>query len=364
MAGKGLRTLPSPDTGDILYAPDGTQWSDLPAGSNGEVLLISTGVPGWGAAGSVSALDDLTDVDTGVPDNGDLLYFNSGAGNWETIAQGDGGGLDADTVDGQHATAFGDVTGPGSSTDNAIARWDGTGGDTIQNSSVIIDDSNNVSGMESLTFADDKQLQFGDGTEFWIKFDSTNQAFELWNKDGLPALGGDQDRKIISIDYPGNTVILGAGGNMATSPASDVVNLDVEGIVGANSLDIGGTEVIDSSRNGTLVDLETTGGRVLAGQELTATGAPHTLDTSDHVVFADVASGGTFTVNLPASPNDWQRLYIKAFDDRAFPDTLTVGRNGNNINGAGSDLTLGPEQAIVLIFTPNNGWHSFPHVPS
>jgi len=33
---------------------------------------------------------------------------------------------------------------PASSTDNAIARWDGTGGRTLQNSGVTIDDSNNL----------------------------------------------------------------------------------------------------------------------------------------------------------------------------------------------------------------------------
>lgn len=38
----------------------------------------------------------------------------------------------------------GDVTGPVSSTDNAIARWDGTGGDVLQDSGVIIDDSDNL----------------------------------------------------------------------------------------------------------------------------------------------------------------------------------------------------------------------------
>jgi hypothetical protein len=38
----------------------------------------------------------------------------------------------------------GDLSGPGSSTDNAIVRWDGTSGTTTQNSSVTIDDSGNV----------------------------------------------------------------------------------------------------------------------------------------------------------------------------------------------------------------------------
>jgi hypothetical protein len=45
----------------------------------------------------------------------------------------------------------GDVVGAASSTDNAVARFNGTTGKSIQNSSVIIDDSNNVTGVNSLT---------------------------------------------------------------------------------------------------------------------------------------------------------------------------------------------------------------------
>ena len=47
-------------------------------------------------------------------------------------------------------SATGGVVGPGSSTDNAVARFNGTDGGTIQNSGVIIDDSNNVTGVASL----------------------------------------------------------------------------------------------------------------------------------------------------------------------------------------------------------------------
>ena len=45
----------------------------------------------------------------------------------------------------------GDVNGPGSSTDNALVRFDGTTGLQIQNSGIIIDDSNNITGVNSLT---------------------------------------------------------------------------------------------------------------------------------------------------------------------------------------------------------------------
>jgi hypothetical protein len=45
----------------------------------------------------------------------------------------------------------GDVVGPASATDNAVARYDTTTGKLIQNSAVIIDDSNNVTGANTIT---------------------------------------------------------------------------------------------------------------------------------------------------------------------------------------------------------------------
>lgn len=50
----------------------------------------------------------------------------------------------------QAVSGTGDVVGPGSSTDNAIARYDETTGNLIQNSGVIIDDSDNVTGVLSI----------------------------------------------------------------------------------------------------------------------------------------------------------------------------------------------------------------------
>lgn len=77
-------------------------------------------------------------------------------------------------------TNFGDASGPASSTDNAVARFDGAGGKTLQNSGVTIDDSDNmaVPGVVSV----------GDGivTTSTITFD-TSQASgtDLSMKQGL-----------------------------------------------------------------------------------------------------------------------------------------------------------------------------------
>lgn len=106
----------------------------------------------------------------------------------------------------------GDVVGPASATDNAIVRFDGTTGKAIQNSGVIIDDSNNVSGMESLRFATGKGIHDANGNE-QLLFGQTASAVNNWQftnaaTGGLPQLAvvGD-DANII-----GRLVGKGTGG--------------------------------------------------------------------------------------------------------------------------------------------------------
>lgn len=55
------------------------------------------------------------------------------------------------TYDGSAWNIATGLTSGGSSTDNAIARWDGTGGAALQDSNVIIDDSDNVTGIANIT---------------------------------------------------------------------------------------------------------------------------------------------------------------------------------------------------------------------
>jgi hypothetical protein len=57
------------------------------------------------------------------------------------------------TINGKSLPAsgnFGNVTGPGVSTDNALARWDGTSGQFIQNSVAVLDDAGNLSGITTI----------------------------------------------------------------------------------------------------------------------------------------------------------------------------------------------------------------------
>src|SRR3990172_2881264 len=56
------------------------------------------------------------------------------------------------------------TVGAASSTDNALSRFDGTGGKTIQNSGVIVDDSNFMTGLAKLTMANDTLIDLSEIT--------------------------------------------------------------------------------------------------------------------------------------------------------------------------------------------------------
>jgi len=82
-------------------------------------------------------LTDLVDVNAASPTDGYVIIWNAATAKWIPAAAGGGAG---------------DVTGPGSSTDNAIVTFNLATGKIIQqNHSVLIDDSSNISGVNQIT---------------------------------------------------------------------------------------------------------------------------------------------------------------------------------------------------------------------
>ena len=89
---------------------------------------------------------------TASPTAGAVAY-GSGTAYAFTAAGTSGQVLTSNGASAPTWTSVGNVAGPASSTDNAIARFDGTTGKIIQNSGVIVSDTNDVSGVLSLTFS-------------------------------------------------------------------------------------------------------------------------------------------------------------------------------------------------------------------
>lgn len=79
----------------------------------------------------------------------------------------------------------GDVVGPASSTDNAIARFDGTTGLLLQNSGVLIDDSNNITIPGTASVAGLDISLAGSAANPSLTINSTNSGFYAHATDGV-----------------------------------------------------------------------------------------------------------------------------------------------------------------------------------
>ena len=171
----------------------------------------------------------------------------------------------------------GDVTGPGSSTDHALPRFDGTGGKTLQGSSVIVDDSDNVTGIAALTVTGTTTLATGltgvlRGDSGVVSVDSN--VLSNVSEDTTPQLGGDLDGQANDI--------------------TDVI-LDDYGVQGSNIGSIGGgTQDLDlEAAHAFRCTVDTSTTTFTFSNPKTYTG-----------FILELTNGGSQTVNWPASV-DW-----------------------------------------------------------
>lgn len=139
----------TPTAGGVITIAGG---NGITTSATGNTLTVTLDTP-------VSAADGGTGQDTsastGVPQiSGGTWSVSTALANGTTAttqSSGDNSTNVATTAYVDAAgTAAGYVVGPGSATDNAIARYDGTTGKLIQNSGITIDDSDVMSGITQL----------------------------------------------------------------------------------------------------------------------------------------------------------------------------------------------------------------------
>ena len=141
-------TNPMTGIGDMIYDDSGE--SRLPIGANGQVLTVSGGVPSWG-----------------------------------TVA------------------GTGDVVGDTTSNNNALVRFDGATGKIIQNSSVFLDDSNNISGIagfnQNLLPTTTQTQTIGDGTKQWSRLQLGGSADkgQIWFNTSAQKITCDSSNNLI-----------------------------------------------------------------------------------------------------------------------------------------------------------------------
>lgn len=157
-------------TGDVSLASFST--SDLAQGSNlyfTEALVLGTDLAGFSSgAGSISAADTVLsafnkldgNVATKQPLDAQLtsLAALSFASNTLKVVRVNAGETDFELA----TLSAGDFSGPASSVDNTLVRFDGTGGKTGQASTVVVDDNGAIS--NTLTGGTAATLTLSNGT--------------------------------------------------------------------------------------------------------------------------------------------------------------------------------------------------------
>lgn len=195
----------------------------LSEGSNITLTQVGNDIEIAASGGGASPLTTKGDLytystlDTRLPvgTNGQILSANS-----------------AQTTGLQWVTpTYGDVSGPGSSTDNAIARYDGTTGKIIQNSGVLVDDNNNIifnnyfSNSTTTTSSGGTVIMTIASAMFQILTGSSNHNYELPDATTLPSNG---DAYSFNNNSSGSLVIKNTSGTtLYTVPAGGIVTVEL-----------------------------------------------------------------------------------------------------------------------------------------
>jgi hypothetical protein len=218
-------------------------------------------------------------------------------------------------------SGLGDVTGPASSTDNAIARFDSTTGKLLQNSVVAVGDTGAVSGVTTLAASTSVTTPI---------VQATNSAgLSLRNSAGTTQISmgaGGGDNVTIAVA----TNINGANAQIDISPTgTGHVHIKPTGV---NSVEIAPTFVgeMDNVTIGaitpaagtfTLISNSRINPRVLAS---TANSATPTINTDLYdmvVITAQSVAISSFTTNLTGTPVNGQKLWISVTGTTAIAIT-------------------------------------------
>lgn len=242
-----------------------------------------------------------------------------------TFPQNDGGNNQVLATDGSGGLSWinSEFFGPLSSTDNALARWDGVVGNTLQNSGIILDDNDNLTGANAVTASGTVTCgTITDGTASLTSGSMTGIV-------NVTASGFLRGSSFVLEDGP-NTITfqsptLGSGSYVLTFPTDDGI----------------ADQVLTTDGNGNLTwETVSTSGGIQSLNGLTVnvqTFATGTTGTD----FTINSSGSTHTFNFPNSSTT-NRGLLTSLDWTTFNSKLgPTLSSGNLFVGNGSNQAVG-----------------------
>jgi hypothetical protein len=237
------------------------------------------------------------------------------------------------------------ITLPGSTVDNTIPRWDGTGGDSLQGSGVFISDINNVSGIATLSVS--TGVKAGSG---YLEADRILDA------------SGNELIQFTSVASAVNEIEVGnaATGNDPTiTMAGGDTNIGLDFVPkGSGVVSINGNQIYDTTLDATAANFrDDTAGKILttdivwdAAEEVALSDGPTiALDLSTGFNFA-VTLTGNRTLGTPTNAKVGQSGYIKVAQDGFGSQTLAFAAEYEFASSTAPTLTTTASAEDMLYY--------------
>ena len=258
-------------------------------------------------------------------------------------------------------TSVGDASGPGSSVDNAIARFDGAGGKTLQNSTVTISDDPPVITVGDGTAEDTAIVFDGNAKDFYVALDDsadklligegstigTNPILTITDDTVTLGDGAAVDTSIVfdgnakdfyvALDDSADKLLIGEGSTVGTNP---ILSITDDTVILGDGAAVDTAIVFDGNAKDFYVALDDSADKLLIGEGSTVGTNPILTITDDIVTVGDGAAVDTY-LNFDGNAADF-RIGI---DDGT--DKLEIGGGVSHGTAAGismdvnGDMTLG-----------------------
>lgn len=250
---------------------------------------------------------------------------------------------------GAGGSGTGDVTGPGSSTDNALARFDSTTGKIIQNSVGILSDTGSLSGLTNIQNINYVDFDTGYATTITtgqLGWDSTNNglAFGMAGGNIVQHIGEDQYLYIkASATITKGQVIMftgsvGASGVLTGAPATGITD-------GTYIMGIAAEAIANNAF-----------GFVQTFGVLTSVNTSAFADAD--ILWYDPAVTGGLTATKPSAPNVKAQVAVCNKGGSAGGGVITIRVNpGSQLGGTDSNVQFGAlASGQTIIYDATTGY--------
>jgi hypothetical protein len=295
--------------------------------TNATNATTSTNLAG-GATGSVpyqSGAGATTFV--GIGTTGQVLTVAGGVPTWAT------------------PTTYGDVTGPASSTDNAIARFDSTTGKIIQNSGITLSDANALQNVNEINFdITPTSVVGGAGSLSWNSDDNA-KTLELIGNNNVGIKLGEENYyriKATATITKGQVLMLtgtvGASGGLTAAPATGLTAATGSYIIGLAKESAVTNDWIYVQEFGEVKGIDTSG-----------TPVSETWVNGDILYYNPAVTGG-LTKNVPTAPNAKVQVAAVTYADSTNGILFVRPTFEPRLNDLSNVYAISPSDGDVIVW--------------